>query len=179
MGAWRLTGFRPFHPARQRRLRGYPPARQAEEVSGRKHAGSLEALRVTRPEAVDLEGINKRNRRPLSALRCHRDRLSTAILAPFLAVVQEWLFLGFGGFGWPRLRLNARSDIRPWRELQCHTAPWQVLLRNSWVILANCYPPKRSMSLKIKHNRSWLSDPPLPSPTKNDIGPLQWKWGNS
>ena len=30
--------------------------------------------------------INERNRLPWSALRCHRDRLSTIILAPFLAV---------------------------------------------------------------------------------------------
>ena len=30
--------------------------------------------------------INERNRLPWSALRCHRDRLSTVILAPFLAV---------------------------------------------------------------------------------------------
>ena len=30
--------------------------------------------------------INERNRLPWSALRCYRDRLSTIILAPFLAV---------------------------------------------------------------------------------------------
>ena len=30
--------------------------------------------------------INKRNRLPLSAFRCHRDRVSTIILASFLAV---------------------------------------------------------------------------------------------
>ena len=37
--------------------------------------------------AAKTPQINKRNRLPLSALRCHRDRLSTTILAPFLAVV--------------------------------------------------------------------------------------------
>ena len=31
--------------------------------------------------------INEHNRLPWSALHCHRDRLSTIILAPFLAVV--------------------------------------------------------------------------------------------
>ena len=33
--------------------------------------------------------INERNRLPWSALRCHRDRLSTIILAPFLAVEKK------------------------------------------------------------------------------------------
>src|SRR5271165_5303086 len=51
------TQFRPFHRARQRRFRRELPGCQAEGISRRKHAGSLEALRVTRPEAVDLEGI--------------------------------------------------------------------------------------------------------------------------
>jgi hypothetical protein len=40
-------------------------------------------MRLRRPQ------INKRNRLPLSALRCHRDRLSTTILAPFLAVEKK------------------------------------------------------------------------------------------
>ena len=36
----------------------------------------------------------QRNQLPLSALRCHRDRLSTTILAPFLAVVLHHLVVG-------------------------------------------------------------------------------------
>src|SRR5271166_7024175 len=40
----------------------------------------------TTKNAAKTPQINKRNRLPLSALRCHRDRLSTTILAPFLAV---------------------------------------------------------------------------------------------
>ena len=41
----------------------------------------------TTKNAAKTPRINKRNRLPLSALRCHRDRLSITILAPFLAVV--------------------------------------------------------------------------------------------
>ena len=41
----------------------------------------------TTKNAAKTPQINKRNRLPLSALRCHRDRLSTTTLAPFLAVV--------------------------------------------------------------------------------------------
>ncbi len=44
-------------------------------------------LNSTTKNAAKTPQINKRNRLPLSALRCHRDRLSTTILAPFLAVV--------------------------------------------------------------------------------------------
>ena len=40
----------------------------------------------TAKNAAKTPQINKRNRLPLSALRCHGDRLSTTILAPFLAV---------------------------------------------------------------------------------------------
>ena len=43
--------------------------------------------KTTTKNAAKTPQINKRNRLPLSALRCHRDRLSTTILAPFLAVV--------------------------------------------------------------------------------------------
>ena len=41
----------------------------------------------TTKNAARMPQINERNRLPWSALRCHRDRLSTIILAPFLAVV--------------------------------------------------------------------------------------------
>ena len=57
MGALQSARFRPFRRARQRLPRGELPACQAEDDFRRKHAGSLEALRVTRPEAVDLVGI--------------------------------------------------------------------------------------------------------------------------
>ncbi len=43
-------------------------------------------LYSTTKNAAKTPQINKRNRLPLSALRCHRDRLSITILAPFLAV---------------------------------------------------------------------------------------------
>src|SRR5271157_432744 len=42
--------------------------------------------KTTTKKAAKTPQINERNRLPLSALRCYRDRLSTAILAPFLAV---------------------------------------------------------------------------------------------
>ena len=55
--------------------------------------------------------INDRNRLPWSALRCHRDRLSTAILAPFLPVV----FLdGLPGLGGSRGLHGAPGDR--WRR---------------------------------------------------------------
>ena len=41
---------------------------------------------TTTKNAARMPQINERNRLPWSALRCHRDRLSTIILAPFLAV---------------------------------------------------------------------------------------------
>ena len=44
---------------------------------------------TTTKNAAKTPQINKRNRLPLSALRCHRDRLFTTILAPFLAVVTK------------------------------------------------------------------------------------------
>src|SRR5271165_3291243 len=47
---------------------------------------SDELIHSTTKNAAKTPQINKRNRLPLSALRCHRDRLSTTILAPFLAV---------------------------------------------------------------------------------------------
>ena len=50
-------------------------------------AAYLNLIFSTTKNAAKTPQINKRNRLPLSALRCHRDRLSTAILAPFLAVV--------------------------------------------------------------------------------------------
>src|SRR5271166_1279742 len=46
----------------------------------------------TTKNAARMPQINERNRLPWSALRCHRDRLSTIILAPFLAVVILCLF---------------------------------------------------------------------------------------
>ena len=42
---------------------------------------------TTTKNAARMPQINECNRLPWSALRCHRDRLSTIILAPFLAVV--------------------------------------------------------------------------------------------
>src|SRR5271157_736330 len=42
---------------------------------------------TTTKNAAKTPQINKRNRLPLSALRCHRDRLSTTILASFLVAV--------------------------------------------------------------------------------------------
>ena len=45
--------------------------------------------KTTTKNAAKMPQINERNRLPLSALRCHRDRLSTAILAPFLAVEEK------------------------------------------------------------------------------------------
>ena len=44
-------------------------------------------LKTTTKNAARMPQINERNRLPWSALRCHGDRLSTVILAPFLAVV--------------------------------------------------------------------------------------------
>jgi len=43
-------------------------------------------IKSTTKNAARMPQINERNRLPWSALRCHRDRLSTVILAPFLAV---------------------------------------------------------------------------------------------
>jgi cobalt-zinc-cadmium efflux system outer membrane protein len=48
-----------------------------------------QAKKATTKNAAKTPQINKRNRLPLSALRCHRDRLSTTILAPFLAVEKK------------------------------------------------------------------------------------------
>ena len=45
---------------------------------------------ATTKNAARMPQINERNRLPWSALRCHRDRLSTVILAPFLAVEKKW-----------------------------------------------------------------------------------------
>ena len=54
----------------------------------RRNARRVRARKLTTTKnAAKTPQINKRNRLPLSALRCHRDRLSTTILAPFLAVV--------------------------------------------------------------------------------------------
>src|SRR5271166_6469645 len=62
------------------------------------HTGPMGVHRAcfftTTKNAAKTPQINKRNRLPLSALRCHRDRLSTTILAPFLAVA--FLSLGQG-----------------------------------------------------------------------------------
>jgi len=52
------------------------------------HAAS-QSKNTTTKNVAKTPQINKRNRLPLSALRCHRDRLSTTILAPFLAVENE------------------------------------------------------------------------------------------
>src|SRR5208337_5661064 len=46
----------------------------------------IQVVGTTTKNAAKTPRINKRNRLPLTALRCHRDRLSTTILAPFLAV---------------------------------------------------------------------------------------------
>src|SRR5271157_2420595 len=48
---------------------------------------TLASFFTTTKNAARMPQINERNRLPWSALRCHRDRLSTIILAPFLAVV--------------------------------------------------------------------------------------------
>ena len=57
----------------------------------------------TTKNAARMPQINERNRLPWSALRCHRDRLSTVILAPFLAVVS---FTGDGHY----LPRSSRTD---------------------------------------------------------------------
>ena len=46
-------------------------------------------IQTTTKNAAKTPQINKRNRLPLSALRCHRGRLSTTILAPFLGVEKK------------------------------------------------------------------------------------------
>src|SRR5208337_595645 len=55
----------------------------------------------TTKNAARMPQINERNRLPWSALRCHRDRLSTVILAPFLAVVR---------FRWCLTAIEKESD---------------------------------------------------------------------
>ena len=52
LGAGMSTGLRLLRDAGQRRLLRWPPECRGQPVSRRKHAGSLEALRVPRPEAV-------------------------------------------------------------------------------------------------------------------------------
>ena len=46
-------------------------------------------MKQRQKNAARMPQINERNRLPWSALRCHRDRLSTIILAPFLAVEKK------------------------------------------------------------------------------------------
>jgi len=74
----------------------------AEDQSLARHRGTTEGLltvhlkpywgkpavrnSTTTKNAAKTPQINKRNRLPLSALRCHRDRLFNTILASFLAV---------------------------------------------------------------------------------------------
>jgi hypothetical protein len=53
------TRPRPLPIVPPRPLRDHYPNAEAQRNTRRMHAGSLEALRVTRPEAVDLEAINQ------------------------------------------------------------------------------------------------------------------------
>ena len=89
------------------------PLRQPSE-----HKSRCRSLFSTTKNAAMTPQINKRNRLPLSALRCHRVRLSTTILAPFLAVV---VFCPVA-IGTPRTAETARTI---WR------APTKILRRDT------------------------------------------------
>jgi hypothetical protein len=64
------------------------PKRTGENLPRRGNTRGLPKETTTK-NAARMPQINERNRLPWSALRCHRDRLSTAILAPFLAVEKK------------------------------------------------------------------------------------------
>ena len=78
-------------PRSTRRSFGIPTWARAGAAEPRANVTIVTALHsyfiTTTKNAARMPQINERNRLPWSALRCHRDRLSTTILAPFLAVV--------------------------------------------------------------------------------------------
>src|SRR5208283_3248654 len=121
--------------------------------------------KTTTKNAAKTPQINKRNRLPLSALRCHRDRLSTTFLAPFLAVAYvsrpctlRRPFLGSG----PRT-CSGRSDNceRSRRDARAPRAD-----RPNCPLVPAATPPSGPPSpSRRSHNhkrRTWLGPAPLP-----------------